>query len=1313
MSALRLSFRHPLVRWPLMTLLVMLVAILIAWLATPPLVRHITVSQVEQQLGRKASVGEVSFNPFSLTLIARDFTLYENDGSTPALQFDSLLVDLQASSLFRAAPVVRELRLEKPSLHLVRLRGANAGRNNFSDILERLAAKPESDSPAPRFSIANIQLTQGSVRFDDKVSGKQVKIDALETGVPFLSNFDTAIDTFVEPKLSATVNGTRFALKGRSKPFASSRETTLALDIDQLDIAELAALSPVPLPVKLHSARLSTELDLNFLLREQTPEVLLSGKLELAGIELRDPRDAPLLKAASLTTQISKLNVLSGETALATLKIQAPEIWAALDEKGTLNWAALAAPKTARTRASRPAQATQPGQQSPAAAGSTVPPMQAATSPATATSAKSATSATSATSANSATSATTAATPVTATAKATPAATTTSTVTATGGPSTASSPAPASAEKPAIRFSLAQFNVVAGVVNWRDAANASPALSQKLTHIDIEGGNLALQAGAPPANLRVRAGAQGGQQIAFTGQVDASTARVAGRAEIKGVSLATYQPYLERSLAGALSGRLQASTLLVFENSRLRLNRMAAAIDDFKLSATGKSDGAFSAKKIALDNALLDTATHRFNAGAFTVTGLTGDVSRTADGRLNLERFLKPANIADTGKPAVTTAATVATPGKAASKAPASAPAWQAGLDRFVLVDGTLNLSDETVQPAVQLKLAGLGLKAENISSAMDRAVKLSVSGTAHGGKLAIDGSITAKMASLELDIDARDLPFTLLQPYYAKGLNIKFAGGTASTKGHLSMVLPTRDKALALSYRGSARIADFRSLNKTTNADFLKWKTLDLSGLHAELGQGRPEITLDNVALADFYMRAILSAEGRLNLREILVADTPVATTPATAAATPAPKEKSGKTSVATLPAPAEQDRDTGPIVKVGKIDIKSGNINFTDNFVQPNYTVNMTGMNGAIGTIASNQAQPASIELVGKIDNAAPVTISGSLNPLFKPMFLDIKASANGIELPRLSPYATKYAGYPIEKGKLSMDVTYRIDQQKLTAQNSVRIDQLTFGERVDSPTATNLPVLLAVKLLKDRNGQIEINLPVSGSLDDPQFSIGGLIGRVLLNLLTRALTSPFALISSAFGGGHGEDLGYAEFEPGTSTLTPAVQAKLDTLAKAMQDRPALKLDIIGRADRATDTEGSRLQQLNRSMRMMKLKDSLDRGQNTQPEDVVLSEAERMDYLEKIYKAAKFEKPKNAVGLNKSLPPDEMQALILSNTEVSDDNLRSLASRRATVVRRYLENTGKISLERMFLIAPRLGTTGDRSKGKEPPNRVEFALN
>ncbi|MEB0165373.1 DUF748 domain-containing protein, partial [Glaciimonas sp. CA11.2] len=267
-------------------------------------------------------------------------------------------------------------------------------------------------------------------------------------------------------------------------------------------------------------------------------------------------------------------------------------------------------------------------------------------------------------------------------------------------------------------------------------------------------------------------------------------------------------------------------------------------------------------------------------------------------------------------------------------------------------------------------------------------------------------------------------------------------------------------------------------------------------------------------------------------------------------------PIKGDGKVVAAT---PPTQDDANTPVIRIGQVVLNNGNVNFTDNFVKPNYTANMTGMTGSVGAVASDKPAPAAIDLKGKIDNDAPVAISGSLNPLFKPMFLDIKASADGVELPRLTPYAAKYAGYAIVKGKLSMDVNYKIEEQQLTAQNHVRIDQLTFGDKIDSPSATKLPVRLAVALLKDRNGQIDINLPISGSLSDPQFSVGGIILRVFINLIAKAVTSPFALLSSAFGGG--DELGYAEFKPGSAMLTAATTTKLNTLTKALLDRPALK--------------------------------------------------------------------------------------------------------------------------------------------------------
>ncbi|MFC6521884.1 DUF748 domain-containing protein [Undibacterium arcticum] len=336
------------------------------------------------------------------------------------------------------------------------------------------------------------------------------------------------------------------------------------------------------------------------------------------------------------------------------------------------------------------------------------------------------------------------------------------------------------------------------------------------------------------------------------------------------------------------------------------------------------------------------------------------------------------------------------------------------------------------------------------------------------------------------------------------------------------------------------------------------------------------------------------------------------------------APAEKStatvlpGGVSAKNIAPPTPSGKEA--LIRIGQTTLQGGNINFTDNFVKPNYSANLTNMGGSIGALSSRNPQPAAIDLRGRIDSDAPVQISGSLNPLFKPLFLDVKASAKNIELTRLTPYAAKYAGYAIDKGKLSMNVAYHIENDTLTAQNHLNLDQLTFGEKMDSPDATKLPVHLAVALLKNGRGEIDINLPVSGTLSDPQFSIGGIVFRLFMNLIAKAVTSPFALLSSAFGGG--EELAYAEFTPGLATLTPATQTRLDTLTKALKDRPALRLDITGWVDPQADLEGIREAILSRKIRAMKRKDASNQNDDAESDDLNVPEADKAHYLERIYK-------------------------------------------------------------------------------------------
>ncbi len=366
------------------------------------------------------------------------------------------------------------------------------------------------------------------------------------------------------------------------------------------------------------------------------------------------------------------------------------------------------------------------------------------------------------------------------------------------------------------------------------------------------------------------------------------------------------------------------------------------------------------------------------------------------------------------------------------------------------------------------------------------------------------------------------------------------------------------------------------------------------------------------------------------------------------------------------------------------------------------------MTKVAGRVSGLSSAADTLADLELRGTYAGAAPVQVTAKLNPLAAQSFLDLKADVKGVDLVSFSPYSGKYAGYSIEKGKLSLEVAYKLENRKLTAENRIFIDQLTFGNQVDSPDATKLPVNLAIALLKNNRGEIDLNLPISGSLDDPEFSVGGLIVKVIVNLFVKAVTSPFALIGSMFGGG--EELSNVEFGPGRSNLDDSAVKRLESLAKALKERDSLKLEITGRADPEADREGVRQVAVERAVKAEKLKEQIKKGgEGTSLDSIEVDAAEYPVYLQRAYKDAKFPKPRNLVGMQKDLPVAEMEKLMLANQAVGDDDVRQLALRRAEVVQGWLIEQGQVPPERVFLLPAKVEAG---SEDKARASRVDFSL-
>lgn len=690
-----------------------------------------------------------------------------------------------------------------------------------------------------------------------------------------------------------------------------------------------------------------------------------------------------------------------------------------------------------------------------------------------------------------------------------------------------------------------------------------------------------------------------------------------------------------------------------------------------------------------IKGARIDLARRLADLGELTLTAPRLEVLRDRNKTLDLPQgpLLKGGDGASTGTP------------------------WTVAARRVALVDGGLRYREEGQRDRKAQTLDGLQISLEDFSTAPGKKSTLQVAARINEkGSLKVSGDIQASPLVIALDTDISGFPLLPIQPYFEEKLNVTLVRGQLSSRGKLAYSLD-KDRQSG-GFKGDLTLGDLHSIDNLSGADFLKWKSLFLGGIDVAL---QPfALNVREVALADFYARMIVTPEGQLNLMQIVrkpEGETVPGAPPATAAAVPSPASEQ-KASVPPVPAAAAAPataREVAPI-RIAKASLSNGTVNFSDYFVKPNYTVNVTRLSGRVTGLSSQADTVADLELHGSYGNAAPVDVSAKLNPLAAKAFLDLKGEIRGVDLTTLSTYAGKYAGYAIDKGKLSLYVSYKLADRQLSAENRIFLDQLTFGDKVDSPDATGLPVKLAVALLKNGRGEIDINLPISGSLEDPQFSLGGIIVRVIVNLFVKAVTSPFTLIASLFGGG--EELSMIDFDPGRTALGTTAVKRLESLAKAMADRPALNLEITGRADPETEREGMKRAALDRAVRAEKLREQARRGvEGGSAEGVEVKTEEYADLLRRVYKEAKFPKPRNLIGMQKDLPVEEMEKLLLANLATADEDVRQLAQRRGEVVQAWLVEQGKIPMERVFLLPPKVGAD-PKADPKASPSRVDFSL-
>jgi uncharacterized protein involved in outer membrane biogenesis len=833
---------------------------------------------------------------------------------------------------------------------------------------------------------------------------------------------------------------------------------------------------------------------------------------------------------------------------------------------------------------------------------------------------------------------------------------------------------------------VASMAVRDGGLNWLDESLPSPARI-RLTGITLDAASLALPfAAASPVQFR---GALGLDPASASAAASPALVRFSGTATDQAASLTATAAdwplslaakYVGQFLLPALNGRLDAELGVNWQAAgagRAQLLQISAPqlrVSDMAL-AQGKSS-LVSVKRVALADMAIDVTGQSLRAASMQLTEPRARVERGRDRRWMFEHWL-PAR------------AKAPAPPLPKSGAGAGAPSWSVAIDAVQLEGGALSFSDKAGARPVSLEISAanarlgallLGARAAQAqkgkkgqgSPVMPLSASLKLGTGARGlapGKLAFDGSLGLSPVQARGQLLVERLPLQAFEPYFADALNIDLLRADASFKGRVAYRQMPAGALAQLS--GEATLEEFRANTLAPSEELLAWKALKLRGLQVALAPAQAtRVDVKESVLTDFFARVIVTPEGRINLQDLLK--------PAGAAAAAADRSATAS-AVPTGPA---------PIVNVGPLSLINGKVLFSDRFVKPNYSANLSELSGKLGAFSSVEPAMADLELRGKAEGTASLEIVGKLNPLARPLALEIQGKVRDLELPPLSPYSVKYAGYGIQRGKLSVDVSYRVlPDGQLTASNKLILHQLSFGDKVEGATAS-LPVKLAVALLADRNGVIDINLPVSGSLNDPQFSLGSVIVKLIVNLVVKAISAPFSLLAAAFSGG-GEELGTVSFAAGTALLAPEARAGLDKVAQALADRPALQLTVVGASSLDAERDGFKRERLAEMLRSEKRRAGVAEG-GTATAAISVSPAEYPALLKQVYGRADLPKPRNLIGLAKDLPVPEMEKLLLAGIAVDDAAMRELAVQRAVAVRDYLA-AGGVPLARLFVGAPK----------------------
>jgi hypothetical protein len=879
-------------------------------------------------------------------------------------------------------------------------------------------------------------------------------------------------------------------------------------------------------------------------------------------------------------------------------------------------------------------------------------------------------------------------------------------------------PPPSTRKEPIPALRIHSFKVSQGLVTFDDRAHPSD-FATRLEPIDFE--LKEFTTGVDGGLFTLTGASRLGEKVEWHGHVSVQPIESDGEFQIDGLRAHTLWEYMADRLAFQInSGTIDLNATYKFsykDQVDLQADLSKISLTDLAVRLKGSEQDWVTVPELLVSGTHVDLAKRAAHTDSISIDKVKLLTWMEPDGSFNLLKLAAPpaAATAAAGSPAVESPPPAAAP--PAAPPADSGPPWSFDLKEFALRDASISTEDRSTKPAVKALLAPLSLRVEGASLDFTKPLTIDFDTKINdSGSVSVTGQVTPRPVSAHVALKLSGIDLATLQPYVAKYTSMTLQGGALSGDGTVRY----GDAMPAVQFAGNLSVAKLHTTDNALHQDFINWERLDVTGLKYQHNPDRLDI--DRVSAVKPYARVIIEPDTSINVKRVLAGPgatviappapgaAPVGDTGVPAPTAPAQVESCGKASKSPATATAAPPAPGMPMA-IKKIVIQAGEADFADLSVKPNFATGIQKLQGSVTGLSSRSKSKAHVDLHGSVDEFAPVSIVGDVNVLSTTLYTDLTMSFHNIELSTFNPYSDKFAGYNISKGKLSTDLHYRVDGRKLDAQHHIVVDQLEFGDKTESKDAVSLPIKLAVALMKNRDGVIDLNLPVTGSLDDPQFKLGPILWKVFVNILEKAVAAPFALLGSLFGGG--PDLQFIDFQPGVADLDPAAVQKAQTIVKALNERPQIKIEVPIATVKELDSPILLDAQLQAHILAMQSSGGVPKKSAAVP-FAQLEPAAQVDVLEKLYAKdvggdLKYPDSVTAIKTKPELAAAKVDYLthaLRGHITVGEAELTALGQQRAMNLQQVLLTGTQIDAERVFLVA------NEKAKNDSGKVRLEMSL-